>query len=322
MLRDQISAARLVKSYFGGRTMCEKILVPLDGSQISEAILPYARFLSDKLKLGVELIHVIDSESPAPASAAGQGRYQKVMSAEGSGSLDYLKKVAVSFVTSTKVDCLVEHGKPAEVIVDRAAGNSRTLIAMTTHGRSGINRWLLGSVADKVLHAAANPLLLVRGGEKTPALGAAVLKRVLVPLDGSPLAETVIPYTVELAQKIGLEIVLMRVFGVPVPVFAEDYGPYVEELWNQVEAEAGKYLDEKAQQLQAQGLTHIAKIATAGFAAEKIIDSARERADCLVAMCTHGRSGVNRWVMGSVTDRVVRHCGDPVLIVRAPSSAP
>jgi nucleotide-binding universal stress UspA family protein len=302
--------------------MYEKILVPFDGSQISEAILPYARFLGDQLKLAVELIHVIDTEMPLSASAADQGRYQEFISAEGASSMAYLKNIATSFAASTQVDCRVEHGKPAEVIVDKAAGNSRTLIAMTTHGRSGINRWWLGSVADKVLHAAANPLLLVRGGDQTPAHGAGMLKRVLVPLDGSPLAETVIPYAAELAQKIGFEIILMRVFGVPVPVFAEDYGPYVEELWNQVEAEAEKYLDEKAQQLQAQGLSRIAKVATAGFAAEKIIDSARERADCLVAMCTHGRSGMNRWVMGSVTDRVVRHCGDPVLIVRAPSSAP
>ena len=302
--------------------MYEKILVPLDGSQISEAILPYARFLGDQLKLAVELIHVIDSEMPLSASTADQGRYQEFISAEGASSMAYLKNIATSFSASTQVDCRVEHGKPAEVIVDKAAGNSRTLIAMTTHGRSGINRWWLGSVADKVLHAAANSLLLVRAGDKTLALGAGTLKRILVPLDGSPLAETVIPYAAELAQKIGLEIILMRVFGVPVPVFAEDYGPYVEELWNQVEAEAEKYLDEKAQQLQAQGLSRIAKVATAGFAAEKIIDSARERTDCLVAMCTHGRSGMNRWVMGSVTDRVVRHCGDPVLIVRAPSSAP
>jgi nucleotide-binding universal stress UspA family protein len=193
---------------------------------------------------------------------------------------------------------------------------------MTTHGRSGINRWLLGSVADKVLHAAANPLLLVRAKEKAEKVDVAPLKQVLVPLDGSALAETVIPHVAELARQLGLEIVLLRIFGVPTPVFAEDYGPYVEELWTALEEDTGKYLNDKAAQLRAQGLTKVTTIATAGFAAEKIIDLARERADSLVAMCTHGRSGVNRWVMGSVTDRVVRHSGDPVLVVRAPSSAP
>jgi nucleotide-binding universal stress UspA family protein len=297
--------------------MYERILVALDGSQVSEAILPYARFLSDKLKLDVELIHVIDSEIAAPSSGAGQSRYHDLLSDENKKSLDYLKKIAESFAVSTKTGCLIEHGNAAEVIVDKAAVNSSTLIAMTTHGRSGLNRLWLGSVADKVLHAAVNPLLLVRAGEKVPIHGAAILKRILVPLDGSALGETVILHAAELAQKMDLEIVLMRIFGVPTPVFAEDYGPYVEEIWAQVDQEAKQYLDEKARQLQAQGLTHISTTATAGFAAERIIDIARQSPDSLVAMCTHGRSGVNRWVMGSVTDRVVRHGGDPVFIVRA-----
>ncbi len=297
--------------------MYEKILVALDGSQFSEAILQYSRLLAGKLKLAVELIHVIDQDMPTPTSAAGQVRYQEVMSAENHKSLDYLKKIAASFPAGTKIHCSVEPGNPAEVIVDKAAEHRRTLIAMTTHGRSGVNRWLLGSVADKVLHGAANPLLLVRAGESVAVQGAAVWQRIIVPLDGSALAETVIPHAAELARQLGLEIVLMRIFGVPTPAFAEDYGPYVEELWTQLEDEAQKYLAEKKQQLLAQGLVNVATMASAGFPAEKIIDAARQRKDALVAMCTHGRSGVNRWVMGSVTDRVVRHGGDPVLVIRA-----
>jgi nucleotide-binding universal stress UspA family protein len=139
----------------------------------------------------------------------------------------------------------------------------------------------------------------------------------IVPLDGSTLAERVLPHAKELAQGLGLEIVLMRVFGVPTPAFAEDYGPYVEELWTQLEDEAEKYLTVQKQQLLAQGLANVATLATAGFPAEKIIDAARQHKDAVVAMSTHGRSGVNRFVMGSVTDRVVRHGGDPVLIIRA-----
>lgn len=227
--------------------------------------MPYARLLAEKLRPDVALIHVIDSEITAPSSSAGQSRYQDVIRAEHDKSMGYLKKIAASFAASMKVECIVEQGNPAEVIVDKAAVNTSALIAMTTHGRAGLNRWLLGSVADKVLHAAANPLLLVRAGEKAKTQGAAMWKRILVPLDGSALAETVIPHAAEFAQK-------------------------------------------------------MAAVATAGFAAEKIIDLARQSSDSLVAMSTHGRSGVNRWVMGSVTDRVVRHAGDPVLTVRAMST--
>ena len=111
------------------------------------------------------------------------------------------------------------------------------LIAMTTHGRSGINRWLLGSVADKVLHAAANPLLLVRRADESKPVPTAPLKKLMVALDGSPLAEMVLPHAAELAAKMGLGVILTRVFGVPTPVFAEEYGTYVEELWEQVETE-------------------------------------------------------------------------------------
>ena len=297
--------------------MHKKILVALDGSQLSEQILPYSRLLADKLKLAVELIHVINPDLATPTSAAGQARYQDVLAAENEKGLVYLEKIAGSFALASKIQCSVAPGNPAEVIVDKAAADRQTLIAMTTHGRSGINRWLIGSVADKVLHAAANPLLLVRAGETAAVQGTAAWQRMIVPLDGSPLAERVIPHAAELARPLGLEVVLMRVFGVPTPVFAEDYGPYVEELWTQLEDEAQKYLTEKKQQLLAQGLTNVATIVTAGFPAEKIIDAARERKDALVAMSTHGRSGFNRFVMGSVTDRVVRHSGDPVLIIRA-----
>jgi len=297
--------------------MHKKILVALDGSQLSEQILPYSRLLADKLKLAVELIHVINPDLATPTSAAGQARYQDVLAAENEKGLVYLEKIAGSFALAAKIQCSVAPGNPAEVIVDKAAADRQTLIAMTTHGRSGINRWLIGSVADKVLHAAANPLLLVRAGETAAVQGTAAWQRMIVPLDGSPLAERVIPHAAELARPLGLEVVLMRVFGVPTPVFAEDYGPYVEELWTQLEDEAQKYLTEKKQQLLAQGLTNVVTIVTAGFPAEKIIDAARERKDALVAMSTHGRSGFNRFVMGSVTDRVVRHSGDPVLIIRA-----
>ena len=297
--------------------MYEKILVALDGSQLSEQILPYSRLLADKLKLAVELIHVINPDLATPTSAAGQARYQDVLAAENEKGLVYLEKIAGSFALASKIQCSVAPGNPAEVIVDKAAADRQTLIAMTTHGRSGINRWLIGSVADKVLHAAANPLLLVRAGETAAVQGTAAWQRMIVPLDGSPLAERVIPHAAELARPLGLEVVLMRVFGVPTPVFAEDYGPYVEELWTQLEDEAQKYLTEKKQQLLAQGLTNVVTIVPAGFPAEKIIDAARERKEALVAMSTHGRSGFNRFVIGSVTDRVVRHSGDPVLIIRA-----
>jgi nucleotide-binding universal stress UspA family protein len=301
--------------------MYEKILVALDGSQLSEAILPYVRFIAATLKVPLELLHVVDIEAPRSASAEQQIRHQNVVAAEQRNSMNYLEKIAASFANLGATNCVVEIGKPAEVIVDRAARDARSLIAMTTHGRSGFNRWLLGSIADKVLHAAANPLLLVRATDESKKLTEPPLKSVMVALDGSPLAEIVLPHAAELAAKMAVGVVLTRVFGVPTPMFAEEYGPYVEELWEQVESEAHAYLDEKAKQLQAQGLNDVSTTAEAGFASEKLIELAQQSGGTLLAMCTHGRSGVDRWVLGSVTDRVVRHLGGPVLIIRPPSTA-
>jgi len=137
--------------------MYSKILVPLDGSAHSEGILPYVRSFARALTLPVELLHVNDPTRLAPFSPPLQGG-------------EYLQRVAASFTNAKEVKCTVELGDPAARIVDLAAAQASALIAMTTHGYSGAQRWLLGSVADKVLHGATNPLLLVRpaqgdGGE-------------------------------------------------------------------------------------------------------------------------------------------------------------
>ncbi len=298
--------------------MYKKILVALDGSDLSEGILPYARSFAKTLKIGVELLHVIDPT--LRPTTVEHGRYRDMLIAEREKNGDYLKKVAISFSDALTVDCTVEVGNPAEVIVDRAAADTGTLIAIATHGRSGVQRWLLGSVADKVLHAANNHLLLVRTTEETRNIEAVSLKSVLVPLDGSGLAESVIPHVVELAKEMKFEIVLLRVFGFPTGYYAEGYS-LDERLWDLIRDEAKDYLEEKVKQLKSEGLTGVTSVLLEGFAAERIIDLAQKTPQNLVAMCTHGRSGVGRWVLGTVTDRVVRHSGNPVLVIRAPTGS-
>lgn len=297
--------------------MYKKILVALDGSQRSEHILPYARSLAKALKIPVELLHAIDLDALMPAVIAQQGRYQEIMAAEQKNNSDYLKKIAGSF-SGTAVDCSLEIGRAAELIVDHAAAQAGTLIAMTTHGRSGVKRWLLGSVAEKVLHAATNHVLLARATEESKRIETASLKRIVVPLDGSKLAELALPQAAELARTLALEIVLVRAFNLPAPVYnADEYMVNLAELLEQVRNEAQAYVEEKTRDLQAQGVKKVSATTVEGFAADKIIDAARKNPGSLIAMSTHGRGGVGRWVLGSVTQRVVRHSDDPVLIVRA-----
>jgi nucleotide-binding universal stress UspA family protein len=165
---------------------------------------------------------------------------------------------------------------------------------------------------------------LVRPSEADTG-GEARFNTVVVPLDGSQLAEKVLPIVRSLATRLKLGVVLARVltrvyFGPPelLPLFGANI-PDQKELWGQARAEATKYLIDKAEQLRAQGLAHVSSVVIDGGAegaAADIIDLAKKTADNLVVMSTHGRSGVGRWLIGSVVERVVRHSSGPVLVIR------
>ena len=302
--------------------MYTKIVVPLDGSQLSEGVLPYARSFSKALKIPVELLQVIEPETISAFTDLRHDRYVDTVEAGlRSSSLDYLGPVAGSFPDPLSVDCSVQIGNPAEVIVDKGSAQAGALIAMATHGRSGIRRWLLGSVAEKVLRATTNHLLLVRPKDQSGTSGVARLERVLVPLDGSPLAEQAFSPVAILSKKMNLEVVLLQVYALPQGAYATDgYVPNLEPLMKQVREDAKNYLDERVRQLQAERLDKVSSVLLEGDAAGGIVDFARSAPESLVAMCTHGRSGFDRWILGSVTERVVRHSGEPVLVVRV--SAP
>jgi nucleotide-binding universal stress UspA family protein len=301
--------------------MYNKILAPLDGSPLAESILPYARSLAKALNVRVELLHVLDPQVISAFVNPARGRYvHKVEAHMRNAGLDYLKQVANSFPSPPNVECSVEIGRAAEVILQRAEADGGALIAMATHGLSGVRRWILGSVVEKVLHMTSNPLLLVRPGEKVDAMGLARLKTVIVPLDGSGLAERVLPHVTFLAKKIDLEVVLLRIFVLPFSTYfvGEDYPPPdLARLTEEIREEARGYLDGRVEQLRSEGLAKVSSLLLEGNAAQKIIETAQQTADNLVAMCTHGRSGLSRLALGSVTSRVVGHSGDPVLVIRA-----
>jgi nucleotide-binding universal stress UspA family protein len=208
----------------------------------------------------------------------------------------------------------VRVGEPADVIVEGASADANTLIAMATHGRSGVQRWLLGSVADKVLHTTGSHLLLARAAERTRGKEAS-LKSVVVPLDGSALAEKILPSAAVLAKTMDLEAILIRAHALPNALYATDeYIPNLMELADRLKEEAKSYLETKVEKLRREGLSRISYVLLEGDGAAEIIDFARKTPENLIAMSTHGRSGIKR-VLGSVTDRVVRNSWDPVLVM-------
>jgi len=299
--------------------MFTRILIPLDGSKTAEKVLPYARFLAGNLKLPVELLAVVDIVEIATHISADRARYLDTMIEDSvRNSEQYLRGIARTFPSGTK--CTVEKGKAEQIIIETAAADKGTLVTMATHGRSGMNRWLLGSVAEKVLRGGTNPMLLVRATEEGKTDGGATLKSIVVPLDGSELAESVLPTVAELAKTLKLEVVLFRAYSIPYSVYSSAEGYYAvdyEELLKAMREEAVDYLEKKTEAVKKLGIDKVSCVAKEGFAADEIISLSRKPPDNLIAMCTHGRSGVKRWVLGSVTETVVRHSADPVLVIRA-----
>jgi nucleotide-binding universal stress UspA family protein len=300
--------------------MYRRILVPLDGSPLGENVVPYARLLGRSLKASIDLLRVTEPVPPEVGDIL-KGQYpHEIAAGLQHQARQYLDKLTPSASRGgVKITCLVEEGSPAEVIVKAAEAQPATLVAMSTHGRSGVTRWVLGSVTDKVLHATTNPLLIIRPQEKTVVVRDPTVDNIIAPLDGSAIAEQALPHLIALAKALGAKVTLVRV--VPTTAYYMGMMDYpsaaYQELLDAEEETAGKYLAEIAARLRGEGVAIAAEKLGRGEPAGAVLDLAGGTANPLVAMTTHGRSGVGRFVLGSVADRVIRHVGVPVLVIRA-----
>lgn len=287
--------------------MYTKILVPLDGSSLAEQILPYARIFAETYGISVELLRVNDPDIRTPFWPPLPGS-------------EYLQRIAAATLPgSLRVDCVEESGKPAEVIVGRAKSDPACIIALATHGLTGARRWLLGSVASRVAHTTTNPLLFIRPAEAGELATRIELRIVFVPLDGSGLAEKIVPHVITLARKMKLEVHLVRVYTLPADAYIVGNGVYMQALTQQretIQKEVETYLEGKVEELRAEGLDQVVSTAIEGDPAGEIIDLAQRTPNNLIAMSSHGKSGIVQWVLGSVAEKVIHHSRDPVLVIR------
>jgi len=218
-------------------------------------------------------------------------------------------------------------GSPAEQIIRCAAENNVDLILMATHGRSGVKRLVMGSVADEVLRASNVPVWLVRPGLPTEVVyeqwpG----KTILVPLDGSELAETAFPHVEALANQQGtgkVDVILLRICTRPMPPPAADYTyTTLPEEYMQVELArrkqvARKYLAEIEGQLTGKAFAVRSEVLE-GRPAEQIVEYANANPPNLIVMSTHARSGLQRLAHGSVATYVLQKANSPIVIVKTP----
>jgi nucleotide-binding universal stress UspA family protein len=302
--------------------MYKKILIPLDGSKLAENALPLARCFARALQVPIELLSVVDiAEAARRVAADGIAVTRELADDANRRFVKYLEELAKRFPTG-RVYRTVRKGNAADTIIATSASDPQTLIVMATHGRSGLDRWLLGSVTEKVLRSGDSPLLIVRAKEdNSPPWEMAAPKRLLVPLDGSELAERILPYVQHLAKHLDLEVMLIGVYGSPVAASAGGEGFYdatqLHAFIAELRAEKITYLGGKTEELKWHGLKNVSFVAKEGLAPDEIIACSRANPDTLIAMCSHGRSGVKRWLLGSVTETVVRHSEVPVLVVRS-----
>jgi len=288
--------------------MLLSLLVPLDRSSFAEHSLPLALSIARRAKARLDLVEV-HALYALDDPTAGRSSFEPELDAECKQQEQlYLDATAqwVASVSPVSVTTNVLSGSTvlpetvADSILERARIGEADLIVMTTHGRGPLNRFGLGSVADELVRRAPIPILLVRPGEKVPGLiPEPILDSILVPLDGSVLAEQVLAPALELARLMGAWCSLLRV---------------VESGSSSAEAEA--YLERMAGRLREQGLQVRTRVLVARHAAETILDEAEVQGSHLIALATHGRGGLKRLLLGSVADKLIRAAAAPVLIYR------
>jgi len=274
------------------------IVVPLDGSRFSERALPYALELSSAS--GARLITLRAAQEHMSLEALVDpidAKFDTLDDAEAelAASLSRLPKTGVD------IEAHVCSGNPAQAIVDLAAFHDAGLIVMATHGRSGLGRWLYGSVADQVIRKSHVPVLLVPIMCE-PEWPQDQTRRVLVALDGSPLAEEILGPAGLVADALHAELMLVRV----VPP-KDDHQDAV--------AAAHAYLETVAGRLREQG-ERVRVLALEGHAPEKIASLAREMDARIIAMATHGRGGAARYMLGSVATETLHRSTTPLLVFR------
>jgi nucleotide-binding universal stress UspA family protein len=290
--------------------MFERIVVPLDGSKEAEIVIPYVEEIAVHFSNEIILISVVETSVP-DIKHIYFSYLESIVRQLQRDIRDY------KFQQEIKIRSEFLPGEPAKQILGYAVEQQANLIVMASRGSSGQSPWILGNIAAKVLRAATQPVLLIRTSVEPGFPINRALKKILVPLDGSQRGAAAIPYVEALARAFQAEIVLLQ--AVVYPETYAHYGnayiapPKPEEL----KSISQTYLDRVALPLRNSGLK-ISSAIDIGPPADTILDYAQAKAVDLIAMATHGRTGIGRWVFGSVTDKILHAGNTPVLVVRSP----
>ena len=297
--------------------MFERILLPLDGSEIAEMVLPYGEELARRLGAEVILFHI-----RGPEHQQDQRMHQMYLDRLAETVERNIRKGRPKG-TKVKVTTKIEAGEPTENICNLVEKNNIELVIMTAVSASGLKVGkMLGSVTDHVCRTVPIPVMLIRPQSIHRVEGKKrLINRILLPLDGSDLSKLALPIGEELADKLKVSITLFQMSHVIIPYATDSMGNippiYYLELSESEEKRVRAEIIALEKELRGKGLSVTHNVISGTDAADGIIEASKKVDADLVVMATHGRSGLRRWVFGNVAEKVLRHGETPLLLVHA-----
>ncbi|WP_323192241.1 universal stress protein [Halostella sp. PRR32] len=290
--------------------MYDTILVPTDGSEHAVRACEHGLALSRRFDATVHLLNVIDVTAAGGIFDAGgvSREFVERLEEEGSNAIETVEAVAEE---TDSIHTEIIEGKPSEAILEYVDENGIDLLSMGTHGRSGINRYITGSVTERVVRLSDVPVLTVRATEQNTPAGS--YDEILVPTDGSEPATAAMDHGIAIAQEAGARIHAVNVVDVSSLAANPNVTPPTE-LLDQFRSQGESATEAIATRAREAGLDAVTSVRE-GIPSSDLLQYARENEIDLIAMGTHGRTGLERYVLGSTTERIVRESEIPVLSV-------
>ena len=296
--------------------MFKRLLVPLDGSRLAEAVLPAAQTFAECFGATIVLFHALEQG----ARATVHGERHLLVETEAQ---TYLAELAARIGRpNLKIETNVHPVKEADVarsIIEHITELNADMIVLAEHGNSGLRNMLVGNIAQQVVQRATPPVLFVRPQmENVPAFAC---RKILVPLDSTTIHEPALPVAAEIARACGASLHLMTVVPTPGTLSAERAGTgmllptTMAAVLDLAQRGAVEYLQNTTARLLAEGLAVTATVVRGDTAPAILENAERAKAD-LIVLATHGRANIDAFWSGSVTPKVLSRSDVPVLLVR------
>jgi nucleotide-binding universal stress UspA family protein len=292
------------------------ILVPLDGSELAECVLPHVMAIAPVTGARITLIQVLERpfyrNGNNPIDPVGWHMQKQESQSYLDRNMERLQKLDL------QVEQIILEGNPAESIVEFARTNGVDLIALSTHGRTGLSGWNVSSVVQKILLRSYKSILLVRAYAVT--LGDVHYRQLFLATDGSTRAEYILPFAISLAQFHQSTVTLGTVIQKPqimqrFPLSGED-SELINQLTEKNQKDAAHYLDQLVNQLSLKGVSAEANIVIAENAISSLYDMVEQTHADLVMLSAHGQSGERRWPYGSITASLIAYGSTPLMIMQ------